>query len=163
MEPLLDKFNLITGTIVAALSFIFGDHWILFAGFLVLNVADYATGMYRSRILHTSSSEEGAKGIWKKVTYWIVIAAAFGVTVMFAEIGTVLGYDLSFVQAFGWITLATYIINEFRSILENLVEAGTDVPDILIRGLKVAGKIVDQTGKEEEAKEDGANPGNHSE
>lgn len=156
MEPITDKVNIVGGAVVALLSFVFGDHWILFAGFLALNVLDYATGIYRSRITKTGSSAEGAKGIWKKVSYWLVILTAFGITIMFKEIGRTIGYDLSFVQLFGWLTLATYIINEFRSILENLVEAGTPVPDFLVRGLKVAEKIIDQKKEEENG---GTDPG----
>ena len=36
----------------------------------------------------------------------------------------------------GWFALASLIINEIRSILENFVEAGYNVPGILISGLE---------------------------
>ena len=35
------------------------------------------------------------------------------------------------------------IINEARSILENLVELGYKVPDVLIRGLAVTDKLIE--------------------
>jgi phage-related holin len=44
---------------------------------------------------------------------------------------------------FGWLTLAMYIVNELRSILENLVEIGVDVPDFLIQGLDVTKKLME--------------------
>lgn len=40
--------------------------------------------------------------------------------------------------------------NEIRSILENFVEAGYNVPTILIKGLEVADKVVNQEHKEGE-------------
>ena len=46
-------------------------------------------------------------------------------------------------------------MNEIRSICENFVEAGYNVPTILIKGLEVADKVVNQdTEKEEEEKND---------
>lgn len=44
----------------------------------------------------------------------------------------------------GWFTLATFIINEIRSILENLVILGVDVPSFLINGLEVASSVTSQ-------------------
>ena len=40
--------------------------------------------------------------------------------------------------------LASLIINEIRSILENFVEAGYNVPKILVNGLEVADKVVNK-------------------
>ena len=40
----MDSYNAIVGSIVAVLSFVFGEHWILFAIFLLFNVADWITG-----------------------------------------------------------------------------------------------------------------------
>ena len=46
-------------------------------------------------------------------------------------------------QLFGWFTLATYLINEIRSILENLVEMNVNVPQFLIAGLDITQKLLD--------------------
>lgn len=43
----------------------------------------------------------------------------------------------------------TLLINEIRSILENFVEAGFNVPIILIKGLEVADKVVNKDGDSE--------------
>ena len=66
------------------------------------------------------------------------IAIAFFLAVGFVEVGTIIGVDLGFTQLFGWFTLATFIINEIRSILENLVIMGVEVPAFLTKGLEVA-------------------------
>ena len=56
--------------------------------------------------------------------------------------------DLSFLFMLCWFTLACLLINEIRSILENLVECGYKVPSILIKGLAVTEKILNQTGED---------------
>ena len=50
----------------------------------------------------------------------------------------------------GWLTLATFIINEIRSILENLVLIGVVVPKFLIHGLEVAAKKIEQAADYED-------------
>ena len=44
-EAIIDGYNAITGAVVAVLSYILGDHWILFLAFLLLNVADWLDRM----------------------------------------------------------------------------------------------------------------------
>ena len=53
-----------------------------------------------------------------------------------------LGIKLGFLMLFGWFTLAALLVNEIRSILENLVECGYNVPDFLIKGLAVTEKLI---------------------
>ena len=43
----------------------------------------------------------------------------------------------------GWWVLASLIVNEARSILENLVEMGYDVPGFLVKGLAVTQKLIE--------------------
>ena len=40
----LDTYNAAAGAVIAVLSYIFGEHWALFALFLAFNVADWLTG-----------------------------------------------------------------------------------------------------------------------
>lgn len=140
--PFIDKYNAITGGIVAIVSYIFGDHWFLFAAFLALNVADWITGWMKSRMAGKENSIKGWKGVLKKLGYWIMIAVAFGMGSVFVHIGDTLHLDLHVTALLGWFVLASLLINEIRSILENFVEAGFKVPDILTKGLAVAEKVV---------------------
>ena len=55
----MDSYNAIVGSIVAVLSFVFGEHWILFAIFLLFNVADWITGWMKSRINNVENSSAG--------------------------------------------------------------------------------------------------------
>ena len=140
----IDTYNAIVGSIVAVLSYIFGEHWILFALFLAFNLADWITGWMKSRIAHKENSKAGWKGALKKLGYWIMIAVAFGASAVFVEIGKTIGVDLGITTLLGWFVLASLLVNEIRSICENFVEAGYNVPQILIRGLEVADKAINK-------------------
>ena len=144
IEPFTNKINLIVGAITALLSYLLGKHWMLFVSFLVLNIGDFLTRWIAARITGTENSRAGWIGILKKIGYWIMIALGFGMSVIFIEIGAVIGVDLHVTTYLGWFVLATLIINEIRSILENLVDAyGDKVPAILVKGLQVANKSID--------------------
>lgn len=146
-EPIIDGYNAVIGTIVAVLSYILGEHWMLFAAFLLLNIADWLTGWMKSRMTAKENSVKGWKGVLKKLGYWIMIMVAFGASAIFIEIGNAIGIDLGVTTLLGWFVLASLLVNELRSILENFVEAGYNVPAILVKGLEVAEKMVN---KEEE-------------
>ncbi len=143
VTPLMSKINIILGTITALLSYVFGKHWILFVAFLLLNICDYLTRWIAARLTGTENSKAGWIGILKKLGYWIMVALGFGMSIIFIEIGTAIGINLEITTFIGWFVLATLIINEIRSILENLVEGGFNVPNILIKGLEVANKAID--------------------
>lgn len=140
----IDAYNAVVGAIVAILSYVLGEHWILFAGFLLLNVADWITGWMKSRMMGKENSVAGWKGALKKLGYWLMIAVAFGSSAVFIEIGKVIGVDLGITTLLGWFVLASLLINEIRSIVENFVEAGFDVPVVLIKGLEVADKAINK-------------------
>ena len=142
--PIIDGYNAVTGAIVAVLSYILGEHWILFLALLLLNVGDWLTGWMKSRLAGKENSVAGWRGVLKKLGYWLMVMVAFGASAVFIEIGKVIGINLGITTLLGWFVLASLIINEIRSILENFVEAGYNVPAILVNGLKVADKVVNQ-------------------
>lgn len=149
-NAIIDSYNAIAGAVVAVLSYILGEHWILFVAFLLLNVADWLTGWMKSRINKKENSVAGWKGVLKKLGYWLMIAVAFGASAIFIEIGRTIGIDLGITTLLGWFVLASLLINEIRSIIENFVEAGFNVPKILTKGLEVADKIVNQEEEKNE-------------
>ncbi|WP_279160924.1 phage holin family protein [Thomasclavelia cocleata] len=140
----MDTYNAVTGAVIAFLTFIFGEHWILFALFLFFNIIDYVTGWMKSRLNKKENSAKGLQGVLKKLGYWIMIMISFSASVLFIEIGNTLGIDLGITTLLGWFVLASLAINELRSIVENLVEAGYNVPNILTKGLEVADKLVNK-------------------
>lgn len=144
----MDTYNAIVGGIVAVLSFVFGEHWILFAIFLLFNVADWLTGWMKSRMAGKENSVKGWQGVLKKLGYWLMILVAFAASAVFIEIGNTLGMDLGVTTLLGYFVLASLLVNELRSILENFVEAGYNVPTVLVKGLEVADKVVNQDEQE---------------
>lgn len=139
----IDTYNSAVGAAVAVLSAIFGVYWYLFAGYLLLNVLDWLTGWRKARKKKQETSYKGLKGIVKKTGYWVIILVAFLIPALFIRFGQdLLGVNLEFLTLLGWFTLATLLVNEVRSILENLVECGYGVPDFLIRGLAITEKLI---------------------
>jgi toxin secretion/phage lysis holin len=145
----IDTYNVVTGSIVAVLSYVLGEHWFLFIAYLGLNVADQFTGWLGAKMAGKVSSRIGWMGVMKKLGYWIMIMVAFGASAIFVEIGKVIGINLGITTLLGWFVLASLLINEIRSIVENLVKAGYDVPKVLIKGLEVADKVVNKDQEEE--------------
>lgn len=135
-----DSINFILGGIVAAFSYIFGEHWTLFAIFLLFNIIDWWSGWLKSRLAGKENSVKGLTGVIKKLGYWLIVFLAFAAGYWFISMGTLLGINLNITRLLGWFVLASLTVNELRSILENLVEAGYEVPEILVKGLEVVTK-----------------------
>ena len=155
INKVIDWYNAAAGVVVAIATAVFGVYWYIFAAYMVLNILDWITGWYKARKLAKESSKTGLKGIMKKLGYWVIIAIAFLVSGVFVGLGNdVLHVDLSFLTMVGWFTLACLLVNEVRSILENLVECGYNVPNILIKGLAVADKLINQDDEKAEEEKD---------
>lgn len=145
----LESIELIYSLILTILSTLLGEHWILFFLYLLLNIADSFTGWAKAHINKNESSWIALVGVIKKVCYWFLILVAFLIPMAMQELGDIIDIDFSVTVYLGWFVLASLIINECRSILENLVEAGCNVPEILIKGLKVASDKLEGEKKDE--------------
>lgn len=150
MATITDSYNAFVGAVIAILTMVLGEYWYIFAAFLLLNVIDWITGWMKSRINGVENSMAGWKGVLKKLGYWLMIAVAFAIAAALIEVGKVIGIDLGVTTLLGWFVLASLIVNEARSIVENFVEAGYDVPRILTAGLQVADEKLNGADKEEE-------------
>ena len=150
MATITDSYNAFVGAVIAILTMVLGEHWYIFAAFLLLNVIDWITGWMKSRINGVENSMAGWKGVLKKIGYWLMIAVAFAIAAALIEVGKVIDIDLGVTTLLGWFVLASLIVNEARSIVENFVEAGYDVPRILTAGLQVADEKLNGADKEEE-------------
>ena len=104
----------------------------------------------KSRIAKQENSVKGWQGVLKKIGYWLMIMVSFALSAIFIELGDTLGIDLGVTTLLGWFVLASLLVNEARSIVENFVEAGFNVPAILINGLEVADKIINKENENEE-------------
>lgn len=154
MKVFTDTYNVAAGAVIAFMTAAFGVYWYIFAAYLIFNIFDWLTGWYKSRRQKKESSSVGMQGIIKKLGYWVIIAVAFLVSDIFVQLGKdILHINLSFLMMVGWFTLACLMVNEARSILENLVECGYDVPDILIQGLEIADKMIKQESENDNEKD----------
>lgn len=149
-QSITDWYNAFVGTIIAVLTMVLGEHWYIFAAFLLLNIIDWLTGWMKSRINGVENSTAGWKGVLKKIGYWLMIAVAFAIAAALIEVGEVIGIDLGITTLLGWFVLASLIVNEARSIVENFVEAGYDVPKVLTTGLQVADEKLNGSDEKEE-------------
>lgn len=131
----MSAYNLLVGTAVAVFADLFNHYGAVLASFLLFNLIDWITGTCKARFLKKESSVDGLKGILKKLGYWIIIFVAFIIGQDMAIMGTELGFEFEFASYLGWLTLGMLVVNEARSILENLVEMGVPVPEVLSRGL----------------------------
>lgn len=140
---IISRYNIMVGMFVTILTAIFGKFWFLFAAFLVFNVIDWLSGWSKARKLKIENSEKGLQGIVKKIWYWVLILVAFMISNIFIILGQeLLNVELDFLTLFGWFTLANLTVNEVRSILENIVEMGYEVPEFLIKGLAITEKLI---------------------
>ena len=142
-----DKVNVVWGAIMAAFAAALGQYWFLFFGLLLCNVVDWNSGWMKSSMKGESCSRVGAIGAMKKVWYWVVIGIAFFIGFSFEQMGQTIGISLAFMNMVGWFVLANYLVNEIRSILENLVEMGVDVPAFLVKGLQVTSEKIEQAAE----------------
>lgn len=143
MIKFIDTYNFFVGMFVTLATAMFGTYWYIFVGFLLCNVLDWLTGWYKSRKLRIESSRVGLKGIVKKTGYWIIILVSFLIPKLFIALGKeMFGIELDFLALLGWFTLATLLVNEIRSILENLVECGYQVPIFLVKGLAITEQLI---------------------
>ena len=140
----IDSYNAIVGGIVTFLKIVLVENWIFFVLILLFNVIDFITGWMKARMTKKENSIKGFKGVIKKLGYWLIILVSFSTSVLFIEIGEVLKIDLSITTMLGWFVLASLAINEIRSIIENIVECGYKVPQILIKGLDIANKAINK-------------------
>ena len=145
----VDSYNALVGAIITFLTMIFGEHWFLFAFFLILNIIDWITGWMKSRMAGKENSVKGWQGVLKKLGYWLMIAFGFGIAACLIEVGSAIGVDLQITTVLGWFVLASLIVNEARSIVENFVEAGFNVPMVLQEGLEVADKLINKENESE--------------
>ena len=157
MANFLNRANVIGGVVMTALTAALGKYWFLFVGLLICNIVDWVSGWMKSRMKGESCSKVGAIGAMKKVWYWVVIGIAFFVGFSFQQMGQTIGVPLDFMHFVGWFTLANYLVNEIRSILENLVEMEVPVPAFLVKGLRIAAEKIDAAanigGDEEDGEE----------
>lgn len=152
------RYNAAVGAAVTIMTAVFGQHWFLFLAYGLLNVIDAITGNIKAKRRGEISAEESAAGAGRKLWYWIMIMLAFLTSAIIIEIGKTLGFNWAFASSIGYFVLCSLIISEIRSIIENFVEAGYNVPVALTNGLKIADLLIKNKEKEAITEADAEKP-----
>lgn len=142
----MHKIN-IPALIISSINYFIGEYWNLLLIYLFLNITDTILGTLKAKKSNKVSSASGIKGMIKKLYQWLLILLSFSIATAFEKIGEIINVNFSISIFLGWYVFTYFIINEFRSIIENLVELGCKVPKLLIDGLEIANKAI--TKKEE--------------
>lgn len=135
---LLDGYNLTAGAVLTVIAQTFNRYGAVLATFLIFNVIDWITGTCKARLLGKESSVCGLKGACKKLGYWVLIFVAFMTGHNLMIMGGEMGVGFAAAEYIGWLTLTMLVVNEARSITENLVQMGVAVPAVLTKGLAIA-------------------------
>lgn len=146
-------YNLVVGAVLAVFTELFKQYGVVLATFLIFNILDWITGTCKARFGGKESSIDGLRGICKKLGYWVLIFVAFLTGQNLSVLGQGVGITFAAADYIGLLTLAMLVVNEARSIIENLVEMGVAVPEVLIKGLAIAQAKLEESQEDDEEKE----------
>ena len=104
-------------------------------------VVDYSTGMIKARYLGEIESRKGMWGVIKKAMYAVVVAVAMVSDWVIINMAERVGINIPLTTFFGLLVAIWLILNEFISILENLIKLEVPIPPFL-RSLVSRLKIV---------------------
>lgn len=114
---------------------------------LLTNVIDWITGTLKARVLKKENSDVGRKGIVKKIGCWIIVLISFILSIAFQIMGDIAEINVGVSSYVSVFVLVTLIVNEIRSVMENLIECGIKVPEVLVKGLELFNKKVNEEEK----------------
>lgn len=129
------KDNIIQATVsvaVGALAAYFNVLLVPLAILIVVMIIDYATGMTSAWKSGELESKTGLIGILKKVSYLVLVAVGGVVDYLISTGLAAANVEISITYCCGLIVTVWLIINELISILENLAELGTPIPNFLV-------------------------------
>lgn len=147
-------YNITAGAILALLADFFHQYGLVLATFLIFNIIDWITGTCKARFAGKESSVDGLKGICKKLGYWVLIFVAFMTGQNLMLMGNEMGFSFEYADYIGWLTLAMLLVNEARSITENLVQMGVAVPAVLTKGLAITQRELEDLGETKDDEKD---------
>lgn len=144
MEKVTQTINYFISIIVTTILAIYNKVPLIMWFFISAVCIDYITGFIKSKwFLNNWNSEEGFRGLIKKLMYFILIAVAFLISHSIAQAGVYFNINLEFASLLGWYVVVVLLINELGSILENLYVIHPDkIPVWLIKGMKIANTAI---------------------
>lgn len=120
MDKIFNAVSVFIGVAGGILAGIFGQWDTALWALVLLMAMDYITGIIKAVYIKKLSSEEGYKGILKKITVLVIVALANIVQVITGGAAAVREIVIMF-----------YIANEGISVLENVAAVSTKMPAAL--------------------------------
>ncbi len=112
---------------------------------IACNIIDYATGLMAVPNRETGiSSYRSMKGIFKKITMWLLVVVGAIIDQLLKYGSETLGLTLPFNFLAACIVAVWIICNELISILENMVDIGVNIPGFLMPLVKHIRAQVDE-------------------
>lgn len=133
----MDKANLlkkIVGAISSVLSSMLGILYIPVLLLVTCNVVDYTTGLIAAKYRDdgTISSYKSFRGIFKKISMWMLVVVGVVVDELLKYTTDTIGLKFPFQFLIACIVAVWLICNELISILENIKDAGVNIPSFLL-------------------------------
>jgi toxin secretion/phage lysis holin len=124
---------------------------------VLCNVIDYITGLIAAKYRTDGgiSSYLSMKGIFKKVTMWLLVIVGAVIDSLISYTTETLGMTLPFTFLVAAVVAVWIVCNELISILENMIDIGVDIPAFLMPLVKNIKTQAEKSAKtESEEKED---------
>ena len=138
----MDKLKTTFIAVVTALSAWLGILAIPMMLLVLVNIADYGTGLAAAKYRNQKiSSYRGFQGIAKKVCMWLLVGVGAIIDCLITYAAGQAGVSLSFGYAVASLVAVWLICNEIISILENINDIGVALPPFL---LKLVGNLKSQ-------------------
>lgn len=133
----MDKTNFLKRTIGAVGSLLSSMLGILYIPVLLLvtcNVVDYTTGLIAAKYRDdgTISSYKSFRGIFKKISMWMLVVVGVVVDQLLKYTTDTIGLKFPFQFLIACVVAVWLICNELISILENIKDAGVNIPAFLL-------------------------------
>lgn len=133
MRLIKNLFSVIAGLLSGFLGVV-GVPLAILVGF---NIIDYITGITAAKNRGQKiDSAKGLGGIVKKILMWLLVIVAYMVDALIVYSANRLGINIAFTTTIASITCVWLAVNECISILENIVDAGVEVPSFLATVVK---------------------------
>lgn len=132
MEQQTDKIKITLTTVFSLLSSLLGALAIPVGLMVAANIIDYITGL----IAHKSRNEDinsykSMRGIFKKVCMWLLVVVGAIIDQLLLYTSEMLGITLPFTFLVACVVAVWIVCNEIISILENIQDAGVNIPVFL--------------------------------
>ena len=140
-----NQIKAITIAVWSALSSVCGTLYIPVLLMVACNIIDYVTGL-----MAVPSREEGIssyrsmKGIFKKVSMWLLVVVGAIIDQLLKYASEMLGIALPFSFLIACIVAIWIICNELISILENMIDIGVNIPEFLMPLVKHIRNQIDE-------------------